>query len=128
MANPASITPTELTRNAAITQPAGSAIDTNGNVPINANSDTSRLMIEIINTDDAALTATVKAGDNPPAINAGQGDLAISLAASGSPTDKRIIGPLESARFIQDDGTLILNFQAATGAPAATVRAYRLPK
>ena len=110
MANPASFNITDLALDAYITQPAVQTIDTNGTVPIAAGGMTDHLFIEVINTDDAALTVTVKAGDYPPAARAGIGDLAVAMAASGTATDKRIIGPLESARFAQDDGSInVLN-------------------
>ncbi len=128
MANPASITVTDLTVNTAVNQPSTQAFDTDGDIPILAAgaARADRLILEIINTDDAALTVTVKAGDNPPSHLAA--DLAVALAASGTATDKRIIGPFESARFLQDDGKILVNFAAATGSPAGTIRAYRLPK
>lgn len=129
MANPASFTINVLTRNGAISQPSAQAVDTNGTVPINADSQTDRLMIEVVNADDAALTVTVKAGSGAQAHLAGQGDLAVSLAASGGgATANRIIGPFESARFVDTDGKVQVQFAAATGAPNANVRVYRLPK
>lgn len=129
MANPTTLTITELTRNAATSQPTVDTIDTNGTVPIEAGSLTDRMVIEVVNADDAALTVLVKAGDNPPALRAGQGDLSVALAASGGgATAKRMIGPFESSRFAQDDGSINVTFTAATGAPNAQVRVYRLPK
>lgn len=129
MANPSSLTITSLTRNAATSLPTAQAIDTNGTVPIAAESLMDRLLIEVVNTDDAALTVLVKAGDSPPALRAGQGDLSVALAASGGgATAKRMIGPFESARFAQSDGSIDVTFTAATGSPAAEVRVYRLPK
>lgn len=128
MANPTSFTITDLSRNSAASLPSAQVVDTNGTVPINAEGDISRLIIEIVNADDAALTAKILAGDNPPAIAKGN-DLSVALAASGGgATAKRMIGPLEGAKYIQNDGTLSVNFQAATGAPNAEVRVYRLPK
>lgn len=125
MANPANLTVNELSANTAINQPTAQSIDTNGTLNCPVKSLTDRLMIEIVNTDDAALTVTLKAGTGVQAHTAR--DLVVSLAASGTPTDKRIIGPLESARFVKADGSIDLQFQAATGAPAASVRVYRLP-
>lgn len=129
MANPIALTVAPLGYNAAVTQPATNAIDTNGVVPVPAEGQLERLVLEVINTDDAALTVTIKAGDEGAgAGRASLGDLAVSLAASGTATDKRIIGPFESARFVQAGGKMNVAFLAATGAPAATVRAYLLPK
>lgn len=129
MANPSSLTITDLTRDAAVSLPTAQAIDTNGTVPIAAGGNTGRLLIEVVNTDDAALTVLVKAGDNPPALRSGLGDLSVALAATGGgATASRLIGPFEAARFCQDDGSINVTFTAATGAPAASVRVYRLPK
>jgi hypothetical protein len=129
MANPASLTINDLAANSAISLPTAQAIDTNGTVPIDAKGQTDLLIIEVVNTDDAALTVAVKAGDNPPAQRAGLGDLSVALAASGGgATASRMIGPFESARFAQDDGKVNVTFTAATGAPAASVRVYRLPR
>jgi hypothetical protein len=126
MANPASITVTACSANGAVNQPAVQAIDTDGTVPIAVGGAMDRLILEIINAAAAALTVTIKAGDNPPSPLAA--DLAVALAATGTPTDKRIIGPFESARFLQDDGSVNVAFLAASSTPNATVRCYRLPK
>jgi hypothetical protein len=125
MANPVNLIINELSANAGINQPAAQAIDTNGTLNCAVKSLTDRLLIEVVNTDDAALTVTVKAGTSAVAHTAR--DLAVSLAASGGGTANRIIGPLESARFVKADGSIDVQFQAATGSPAASVRVYRLP-
>lgn len=127
MANPTALTINECAANSAISQPTAQSIDTNGTIPCAVGSLTDRLLIEVVNLDDAALTVTVKAGDNPPSHN--PSDLAVSLAASGGgATANRIIGPFEAGRFVQDDGSINVQFAAATGSPAASVRVYRLPK
>jgi len=128
MANPAAYTVTELVANAAATQPATQAFDTDGTVPIAAGGRTERLIIEVINTAAAALTFKVLKGANPPAHRAGVGDLSVALAATGTATDKRIVGPFESARFAQADGKINVSFLAASSTPAGTIRIYRLPK
>ena len=128
MANPTSFTITELSPNSYASLPTAQAVDTNGTVPIDAKGDIGGIIIEVVNTDDAALTVKILKGDNPPAIAQGD-DLSIALAASGGgATAQRMIGPLEGAKYIQDDGKISVNFTAATGAPAASVRVYRLPR
>ena len=125
MANPASLTINELSANSVINQPTAQSIDTNGTLNCAVKSLTDRLIIEVVNTDDAALTVTVKAGTG---IQAHQSrSLAVSLAATGTATDKRMIGPLESGRFVKSDGSIDVQFAAATGSPACSVRVYRLP-
>lgn len=113
------VTVTTLGPNANTADPAGNAVDpTNGHiisgVPLE------ELVLEIDSTFAGAKTFTVKAGANPPAEMAGQGDLAVSLNAVVGR-----IGPFTSARFAQSDGSLYLDVAAsATG----TVKAFRIPR
>ncbi|MFE2021306.1 hypothetical protein ACFW9O_24990 [Streptomyces sp. NPDC059499] len=65
---------------------------------------------------------TIKAGANPPAIAAGQGDLVVAVANSAT----RWLGPFESGRFIQNDGSLLVDI--ATGFVAGTITAFRIPR
>jgi len=128
MANPAKLTVTDLTLDAATAQPAVDTIDTNGTVPIDADdidgAAAGRLVIEVVEPNTRALTVKVLAGDNPPAVCSGVGDLEVAVAQNSG----KIIGPLESARFMQNDGTIQLTFTGTGGAAAAQVRTYLLPK
>lgn len=126
MANPAALTITELTANAGTSLPSAQSIDTTGTVPIACESKTDRLIIEVVNDDDAALTVKIVGGT---AVQAQvPADLSVSLAASGGgATAKRMIGPFESGRFVDSNGKIQVTFTPATGAPAASVRVYRLP-
>ena len=129
MPNPAALTVTDTNANGSVAQPAGDTIDTNGTVPASVGGAHERVLLEVINADDAALTVTVESGAaGAGAIREGLGDLAVALSATGGGTDKKIIGPFESSRFQQADGKLNVTFLAAAGAPNATVRVYRLPK
>lgn len=65
---------------------------------------------------------TVKAGTNPPALAAGQGDLVVAVANSAT----RWIGPFESGRFLQSDGTILVDI--ATGFVAGTITAFKVPR
>ena len=125
MANPASLTITDLVKNAALTQPATQAIDTDGTVNCVSAGKTDRLIFEIINLAATALTVTFLAGTGSQAMI--PQDLAVALAATGSPTDKRIIGPFEAGRFMKADGSIDVQFAHASGSTNATVCAYRLP-
>ena len=127
MANPANLTINEIAANSAMNLPAAQVVDANGTINIPCESLTDRMLIEIVNNDDAALTVTLKAGTMSVAHTAR--DLVVALAASGGgATASRMIGPLESARFVKPDGSVDVQFQAATGSPACSVRVYRLPK
>jgi hypothetical protein len=128
MANPASLTINALSANGSVNQPAAQTIDTNGTVNCAAQSQTERLFLECVNAAAAAIDVTVKAGAYPPAHRAGIGDLKVTLAATGSAGDKKLIGPIESSRFAKADGSVDVQFQAASGSPNLTLRVYRLPK
>lgn len=128
MANPANLTVTPLVANAGLARPGGDTINTDGTVPILAadlHGATDRLLIEVTNDDTLhGLNVTVVHGQNPPAVRESLGSLTVALAASAV----RLIGPLESARFIQADGTLDVAFATVGGTTAATVRCYLLPE
>ena len=126
MANPASITVTALTANSGVARPAAQTLDTDGTVPVTVGGAMDRLILELVNGAAAAVTVTVKAGDNPPSPLAA--DLDIALTGSGGATPAKIIGPFESARFMQSDGSVNIAVLAASSTPSVTVRAYRLPK
>lgn len=126
MANPANLIINELSANGAINQPAAQVIDTNGTLNCAVKSLTDRLMIEVVNNDDAALTVTIKAGTSSAAHKAR--DLAVALTAAGGASPNKVIGALESMRFVKPDGSIDIQFQAASGSPSASVRVYRLPR
>lgn len=122
MANPANLTVTSLTANGATAQPAVQTIDTNGTINVPGGHPMDRMVIECVNAAANAITVTVKAGTNPPALLSR--DMATSIPASSA----RVLGPFESARFTKADGTFDIQFQAASGSPNLTVRIYKLPK
>lgn len=111
-----------LVANGNLVQPAGTALvaaPTN-NMQI-SDAVPEYTVLRVSNTDDdTALTLTVKAGDNPPALAAGQGDLAVSIAFG----TVRFIGPFESGRFIQSDGSMMIESTTTTG----TITALRIPR
>lgn len=65
---------------------------------------------------------TVKAGTQPLAVAAGQGDLVVAVANSAT----QWIGPFESGRFLQNDGTILVDVQ--TGFVAGTITAFKFPR
>lgn len=99
----------------------GSTLDVAGTVIAAANTHTitptkplRKVIIRLTNTFGGAKVFTLLAGDNPPADAAGQGNLTVSLAdGSVTPTVAYLTG-LESARFLQNDGTLNITVAAAT--------------
>ncbi len=127
MSNATSIAINDLTPNGSIAAPAAQILDT-GTAPVTLDAPTGgemdRVLIEVTNTAVAALTVTIKAGQDPPAFLASADVASANIAQNG----RRIFGPFESARFAQAAGTLRLTFTPASGTIAATFSAYRLPK
>jgi hypothetical protein len=123
MANPANLIINECAANGSITQPTAQTIDTNGIVNCAVQGLSERLIIEAVNSAANNITVTVRAGTLPPAMRASA--LAVTVVAT---TGKVIIGPLESARFAKPDGSIDVDFLAASGAPNLAIRVYRLPR
>lgn len=115
------VTVTTLTANSATAEPAGTTADpTNDHVISDVPLE--ELVIRLANTNGSDRVATIKAGANPPALSAGQGDLSVTVPATSG---VRWIGPLESARFAQADGSLHIDLATSF---AGTVTAYRIPR
>lgn len=73
-----------------------------------------QMVIRVTNTEGSTNVVTIAAGAYPPAWAKGLGALAVTLAAT---TGVQFIGPLESARFLQADGTIWIDFETGmTGA------------
>jgi hypothetical protein len=100
------ITPTTLGPNAG-TAPVATTIDASlvtAGVAIAAAGLSGKVLIRVTNTHSSPHDVTVAAGDDPPAFETVA--LAVTVPAT---TGVRYIGPLESARAIQDDGTIHLD-------------------
>ena len=113
---------TDLASGAATTTPAGVAINPTNGANIASVKDTSRVVVRVTNTNGTDRVATIKAGDNPPALLASAGDLAVTVPAT---TGVVWIGPLSSARFAQADGSLEIDLASSF---AGTVTAFRIPR
>ncbi|MEU6944289.1 hypothetical protein ABZ957_03440 [Streptomyces sp. NPDC046316] len=116
------LTYTDLPPNSGVVNPTGTTLVA---APTNdmqlANARPELTVLRVTNTDDdTALTITVKAGDNPPALAAGQGDLAVSVAFGTT----HYIGPFESGRFVQSDGSMMITSSTTTG----TIAALKVPR
>ena len=110
---------TTMTPNGAVLNNAGTAIDAaNGMtiaLPSNAipaSPDAEQLLLYVQNTFAGTKTVIVRAGtSNPPAFRGGLGDLTSgNLTAS---TGTAFIGPFDSARFVQSDGSVSVDFAAS---------------
>lgn len=119
---------TDLPGNAGVLQ-ATTAIDqANGmNVAvvsesIPAKGEVQDIILIVANTAAAAHNAIIRAGAGPvPAFRSSLGDLTVSVTNATT----QIIGPFESARFAQADGSLNLDFDVGM---AGTVLALRVPR
>lgn len=119
------LTPVVLTANTTTADPAGTALDATNSHVFTASSPLDEYVIRVVNTTASTKAVTIKAGDNPPADAAGQGDVSVSLTdGSVTPTCKWV-GPLASARFIQNDGTV--NIDVASGM-TGTITVFRIPR
>ncbi|MFC8124661.1 hypothetical protein [Streptomyces sp. NPDC057302] len=77
-------------------------------------------VLRVVNTG-VQQVIKVKAGTGAQAIASGQGDLSVTVAAT---TGVQFIGPFESGRFVQADGSLLI--EAAT--VDATITAFKIPR
>lgn len=109
---------TTLTANAATADVAGTAIDaTNSHNVALGSVACEEIIIRVKNTTASTKVATIKAGANPPADAAGQGDIAVSLTDGSTTATVAFVGPLTSARFIRADGSINIDIGAGmTGA------------
>ncbi|MGH3029268.1 MAG: hypothetical protein ACRDNE_00600 [Gaiellaceae bacterium] len=116
------VTVTKLAENNSVADPSGTNLDpTNDHevsgVPLE------ELVLEINSTFAGAKTFTIVAGDKPPALEAGQGPLVVSLNAAVG-----LVGPFTSGRFMNSGvnaGKLHIDVEAgATG----TIKALHVPR
>lgn len=98
---------------ATVADPTNDHVLELGNTPLED------VVIVFANTNGSDRVATILAGDNPPALSAGQGDLAITVPATSG---VMCVTNLESARYLQSDGTVNIDLAASFD---GTVTAYR---
>jgi hypothetical protein len=117
------VTVTSLAAGTAVAESAGVTADPTEDHEILAAALTfplEELLLVFKNTNGSDRVATIVAGDNPPALSAGLGNLDITVPATSG---VRMVTGLESARFLQSDGRLEINLATSF---AGTVHAYRL--
>ena len=121
----ATVLTTSVAKNVFTADAAGTAIDATdfhalpaGSFPLDT------VILRVTNTTAGAKNVTIKAGDNPPADAAGQGDLVTAFGAGNvTPVVKFIT--FESARFLQSDGTVHIDVEAGT---TGFISAWRIPR
>jgi hypothetical protein len=117
-----------LVPNGELADPAGTAVTSGagngGQIPdVSPNRRQSHpelILLRIANASGSTGTATVKAGANPPALAGGQGDLTSTNILTAT---SRFMGPFESGRFLQTDGSLIVETTQNM-----TITAFRFPR
>lgn len=118
------LTPVTLTANAFTAKNAGVALDATNSHVFTPAAPLDEYLIYVINTTASEKDITIKAGDNPPADAAGVGDLTQAFAAGDSTPVEKVVGPLSSARFIQNDGTVNIDVESGM---TGTIVVYRVP-
>jgi hypothetical protein len=114
-----------LVANSSLADPAGTAtVAAAGNgLQIPATSGGGSLpeltVLRVSNASGGSGTVTVKAGTQPLAIASGQGDLVVTVANSAT----QWVGPFESGRFEQSDGSMIVESSVVV-----TVTAFKVPR
>lgn len=111
----------DLVANSNLSDPAGTSLDATNSHVVNS-AEPERTVLRVTNTAASDKVITIKAGANPPALAAGLGDLAVTVTAS---TGVQFIGPFESGRFLQSDGSL--NIDVASGM-TGKITAFLVPK
>lgn len=101
---------------------AGTTADPTNDHVVTVNFPLEELVLRFTNTNGSDRVATIVAGGNPPALSSGQGNLDITVPATSG--DMTVAG-LESARYLQSDGTLHIDLAASY---AGVVRAFRVPR
>lgn len=133
MANATAITVTALTPEAVNSVPTADVLDTGQSavtLPADVKGRSDLMLLEVTNGMGAGkdLTVTVLAGDYPPAARASLGDLSLTVPGGASPVT-RLIGPVEVARFIQDNGKIEVKFTPPTSTTLnVEIRCYKVPK
>jgi hypothetical protein len=121
------ITRRVLSANNGIAAPSADTIDQSNGMTlalpsngIPASPDAEQVVFKVDNSAGSAKNVIIRAGVNPPAFRASIGDLTVSVNTSAT----AYIGPLESARFAQSDGSISIDFASGfTG----TITAFVVP-
>lgn len=109
-----------LVANGGLTSPAGTSVSSGaGNGGQVASANPEETVIRVVNGSGGSGTVTVLAGDsNPPAFANGLGNMTAFTVANGATA---FLGPFDSSRFIQSDGSLIFETSVTMTATAFRV-------
>ncbi len=109
-----------LVANSSLADPDGTAVSSGaGNGGQIASAYPELTLLRVSNASGGSGTISVLAGALPLAPAGGQGALTVTVANSAT----QWIGPVESGRFLQNDGSLIVETSVAM-----TVTAFKVPR
>jgi len=112
-----------MSLNTSLANPAGTAIVAANTHSITPTKPFGKVLVRLTNTTASTKVFTVTAGDSPPANAAGQGTVTVSLT-DGSTTPQVAFFVLESARFAQSDGSIVITVESGT---TGNIAAIQLP-
>jgi len=118
----ASIVPSALVANGSLTDPAGTANVVANGQTIAAQEVPANLFIRASNASGGSGTVTIKAGSQPSAISSGLGDLVVTVATGAA----AFVGPFDSSRFQQPDGSLNIDTSVVMTVTAFTLEGRRV--
>lgn len=114
----ATLTPTPLVVNGNVVDPSGTASVAGSGNGFTVPAQGSKLLyFRAANASGGAGNFTIFAGSQPLAISSGQGNLVVAVANSTS----QWIGPVDSARFLQTDGSLKIETSVVLTTAAFTI-------
>lgn len=112
----------DFVANSELADPAGSAInDGAGEGHFIEAAEPEKTLLRVVTAAGGGGDITVVAGDYPPALASGQGDLVVTLGAE----ETNWLGPFESGRFMRGDGRLHIDFESGAD---GTITAFRVPR
>lgn len=112
----------DLVANSDLDDPSGTALnDGEGEGHFIAAAEPEKTVLRVTTAAGGGGDIIVVAGDHPPALAAGQGDLVVAVSAESTAW----LGPFESGRFIQNDGQLLIDVESGGD---GTITAFRVPR
>lgn len=111
------ITPTALVANAGIADPTGTALVAGAGNGLQIASAPQVVFLRVANASGGTAAVDVLAGSQPSAISSGQGKVTASVATGTT----QWVGPFDSSRLQQPDGSLIIEANAVVTVTAFTI-------
>lgn len=119
------LVPALLVANAGIADPAGTALVAgagNGLQIAAATSFNPVVFLRVANASGGTAVVTILAGSQPSAISSGQGAVSVSVLTATT----QLLGPFDSSRVQQPDGSLIIEANAVVTVTAFSIDGRRV--